>query len=169
MNAIEIAKNGPEIWKTFPYNSLYEVSNLGRVRRGKRILGGGMMTSGYRHVTICDGIKKKIIGIHRLVAMTFHGEPEGRDTNHKDGDKLNNRADNLEWLTRSENLRHAHDNGLHWNGTESHLWKKLTPEDVREIRQLAGTMSQAKIGKKFSISQTYVGKIIHRTKWRQLK
>lgn len=134
----------------------------------KKILKPGMMTSGYKFVTICANGEHRMSGVHQLVAQAFLGAGHGKEVNHKNGIKTDNRLENLEWVTRSENIKHSHDIGLKKSGVESHLWKKLLPCQVQEIRQLGGKISQAKIGAMFNISQTYVGKIIHRTKWRQL-
>jgi hypothetical protein len=58
--------------------------------------------------------------LHRLLALKFIPNPEGKaQVNHKDGNKLNNSLDNLEWVTHQENLYHAMDNGLHhWGRTK---------------------------------------------------
>jgi len=160
-----------EIWKPLPITPLYEISNLGRVRRvGRKILKQQRMTSGYLFVVICDGESQKQYGIHQLVAMAFHGMPNGRlDVNHKDGNKHNNCEDNLEWMTRSDNQRHAADTGLKPCGEDSHLCTKLTARDVLQIRALgAQGGSQASLGRQFGVAQPYIGKILRHEKWRQL-
>lgn len=107
-----------EIWKPVPeYAGYYEVSNLGRIRRIKtgKILKG-YLNEYYRVVLTVDS-KGKDYSVHRLVAMTFIPNPENKpDVNHIDGNKLNNRVDNLEWTTRSENMKHAYRTGLYKNG-----------------------------------------------------
>lgn len=72
----------------------------------------------------------KSVSVHRLVAKAFIDNPENKEqVNHKDGNKKNNHISNLEWVTCSENIKHAFDNGLHqgnrkeknyqWNGEHS--------------------------------------------------
>lgn len=105
----------------------YEVSSYGRVKslereawnghkwhiKKERILKnrGGNGSNNYQYITLCnDGIYKKEY-IHRLVAMHFL-DKTANEVNHKDGNKLNNNVDNLEWVTRSQNIKHAYDLGL---------------------------------------------------------
>ena len=87
----------------------YEVSSLGRVRhaRRKQPLRPWISIKGY--LIFCAEIKgiKKNITVHKQVALSFcEGWREGLQVNHKDGNKHNNRAENLEWVTASENVRH---------------------------------------------------------------
>ena len=97
------------------YEGLYEVSNFGRVRTIKRqgtdtrILKGSIDHTGYHRISLAkDGVHKSH-GVHRLVCSTFIDNPENKQTvNHKDGNKLNNHVDNLEWMTYSENHTHAY-------------------------------------------------------------
>jgi hypothetical protein len=73
---------------------------------------------------------------HRLVCEAFHGPcPDGQETRHRDGDRLNNSATNLEWGTRSENMRDKERHGTAPKG-ERHGCAKLTETDVREMRRL---------------------------------
>ena len=99
-----------EIWKDIiDYEGYYQISNLGQVKNintGK-ILTGDTNNIGYRRVTLYTPIKKRFF-VHRLVAIHFcPGMEEGLVVNHKDGNKLNNNADNLEWVTHSQNDKHA--------------------------------------------------------------
>lgn len=106
-----------EIWKDVPgYEGRYQVSNIGRVKRffwGKRSCKPEIMqptkSKGYLIVGLNDGSSKiKTFGVHRLVALAFIPNPESKpETNHKDLNKTNNRAENLEWATSSENVQHA--------------------------------------------------------------
>lgn len=88
----------------------YEVSRDGRVRNNGKILRGWISTKGYAKVSICGSS----LSIHRLVALAFIPNPKGfGEINHIDGDKLNNDASNLEWCSRSHNMKHAYAAGLH--------------------------------------------------------
>ena len=104
-----------EIWKDIEgYEGYYQVSNLGNVKnvRNNNILKGDLNSTGYRRVTLNLPNKKRFF-IHKLVALYFcDGYEEGLVVNHKDGNKTNNSADNLEWVTRSENDLHAFRNNL---------------------------------------------------------
>lgn len=103
-----------EIWKDIPNYKGYQVSNLGNVKNvnTEKILKGGIKR-GYREVILIKDNKRKYKLVHRLVAETFI--PNMNDypqVNHIDGNKLNNNISNLEWCTRSENMKHAYKIGL---------------------------------------------------------
>lgn len=121
-----------EIWKDIPgYEGLYQASSLGRIktvegkvtsnrRYSKRVWksrimkGRGDNYSTGRRVSLWKDGKVKDFLVARLVAITFLGEPlQGYTVNHKDGNRMNNQIDNLEWLSRGDNIRHAFDNGLY--------------------------------------------------------
>lgn len=104
-----------ELWKSIDeYDGLYEVSNFGRIRSLKRATTKGIVLrqkayhGGYMCVCLCKDNKRSTKSVHRLVALAFVPNPYGKpEVNHIDGIRYNNRADNLEWVTRSENERHA--------------------------------------------------------------
>ena len=107
-----------EIWKPVSFNENFLISNLGNLRSMDRLvtchkihfrtvkgkdIAGTVATTGYRQFCI----NKKSILAHRLVAEAFIPVVEGKlHVNHKDGNKLNNRVDNLEWCTPLENMVH---------------------------------------------------------------
>lgn len=104
-----------EVWLPIKgTNGIYEVSNYGRVHNTytDRYLKPGVQGKGYLNVTLCVNGKRTTAMIHRLVANEFIRNWEGKpQVNHIDGDKENNRADNLEWVTNEENTAHAYATG----------------------------------------------------------
>jgi hypothetical protein len=148
-----------EIWRECIPN--YEVSNLGRVRRstpGRKTFAGKVMTAkllkiGYFVVAPTVGGKNKTFYVHDLVTAAFIGpKPEGSHVNHKDGNKQNNAAENLEYVTRAENMRHAATTGLMARG-EQHYQSKLTEAEVRSLRADRATgLSFSKLAAKYGIS-----------------
>lgn len=103
-----------EVWTDVYEDPNYEVNNFGEVRNKET---GRMLTpqlnyeGGYHRVTLSGGRKQYV---HRIVASSFlaFDDYANLDVNHKDGNKLNNNINNLEWCTRKENLAHASKNGL---------------------------------------------------------
>lgn len=107
-----------EIWKDIKdYEGYYQISNFGNVKNVKtsKLLIGDINNAGYKRVILYKPKKKRFF-IHRLVALNFcSGYSNGLVVNHKDGNKLNNYYENLEWVTRSENDLHAEKLGLRKN------------------------------------------------------
>lgn len=99
------------------YSDLYEVSNLGNLRNAKtrKLIKTNLVGCGY--LSYCASLghrgKRKQIRIHRAVAENFIPNPNNYPAvNHIDGNKQNNRLDNLEWCTYKHNAEHAHKAGL---------------------------------------------------------
>lgn len=115
----------------------YEVSRYGWVRNARSgvVLNPGTDRGGYLCVILTvDGVRKAY-KVHRLVAAVFLGPcPEGYDVNHKNGIKSDNRPRNLEYVTRSENLRHAFALGLKTHKGENHPKSKYTSEQAKEVK-----------------------------------
>lgn len=95
--------------------------------------------TGYLRITLCrDGVTKRVF-VHKLVALHFVQNCDSKPiVNHKDGNKLNNRADNLEWTTHQENLAHALDTGLRsmkgntfMNAEQKELCRRLLEEGAK--------------------------------------
>ena len=105
-----------------------------------------------------------------LVAQNFIGErPKGLQINHNDGNKLNNYASNLEYVTAKENVLHAYKNGLTPSG-EKNCNSKLSNKDVLKIRKMWPTknFTTRQLAKKFKVSSTNIVRIIHRKMWKYI-
>lgn len=158
-----------ETWKPIPDFEMYEVSDLGRVRRAidcraskkGRILKYGVASTGYLQVSL---VKKRTYtrAIHRLVALAFLGEPPTpkHHVNHKDGDKQNARLANLEYCTPRENLMHSIEVlGYRRDGEHSGC-AKLTDQEVLSIHAaLMRGMPPSEIIAKFGVSETQLYRI----------
>lgn len=163
-----------EIWKQIPgYEGLYSISNTGRCRTDKqgegaragKILAIGFNLGGYAQYTL--GKYGGRHQAHKLVLLAFVGQrPEGYEINHLNGVKADNRLENLEYCTRSENGLHL-TRVLGKRRGESHGNAKITEDDVREIRRLAREtkLTQAQIGAKFGITNKNVGYIVRMKAW----
>lgn len=102
-------------WRSVTGFPRYEVSDDGDVmnRETGKVLKPIHQSTGYSTVTLTEGKRRQSIGIHRIVANEFIPNPESKPmVNHLDGDKSNNRLENLEWCTCSENMKHAYRIGL---------------------------------------------------------
>lgn len=129
-----------EIWKKVNCCNDYEVSNYGRVRSNKsgkwKLLSISETQDGYKKCSLHYNGSAHCYRLNRLVAEHFIENPQNKPTvNHIDGNKANNRADNLEWATLSEQMQHAYDSGLKKpaKGTLNSV-SKLSEDDVKYIR-----------------------------------
>ena len=161
------------------WEGIYEVSDRGQVRRisprpdwkggtrihaqtGKRIgvnperVIKPMLKSGYLQVCLSHGTgTEKWRTVHTLVMQAFVGPPpRGQTVNHKDGDKTNNRLDNLEYLNHRDQQLHAHATGLR----PDYAFRKLTDEQAREI-YLDDTRSGRELARVFGVHQVTISAI----------
>ena len=142
----------------------YEVSQYGRIKHNfkehYRLLGGSKHQDGYVFVTI-HGAQTPL---HRIVAKAFHAESyeEGMVVNHIDGNKQNNFASNLEWVTQKENIRHSRENNLQPKAVKKYKGK-FSAEIRDEIKRLweDGKMSKREIARRYGVAHTTVCSIIN--------
>lgn len=143
--------NNAEVWRDIVgYEGLYQVSNFGRVKSLKRkyinqygefgekkefikaqrlssFYKSQKDTKGYFVVSLADNDRGKWVRVHRLVASAFLPNPENLpEVNHKDGNKQNNKVENLEWVSHAQNCLHAWRSGLR---------KKGEADRVRKIKE----------------------------------
>ena len=116
---------------------------------------------GYLRVSIGG----KLRFVHRLVAEKYVPNPENKpQVNHKDGNKLNNSAENLEWVTNMENRQHAVKNLLHLTG-EKCSWSKLNQEKVDFIR-LHQEITAKELAEKYNVSVPTINAVRQNKSWK---
>lgn len=154
------------------YETTFAVSNLGRIKRTKdagcgragKIRKQVPNDRGYLTVILADDKRRKSFRVNRLVAMAFIPNPLNLpEVNHLDGDKTNNRVDNLEWSTRSRNMKHACATGLIDRAGESHPRAILTDAKIVEIRRSAKKVRE--IAVEYGIATVTVYGIRSRRAW----
>jgi len=178
-----------EIWKDVTdFEGLYQVSNLGRVKsldrltehkNGKivpkkgRFLKPDLSGGNYGRVTLRDKDFSKRNFVHRLVAFEFLGNPfkgdaslKGKtEVNHKDGNTLNNALTNLEWVTKSENMLHARENGFTTHGSINGR-AVLDERDVSVIRRLYDKgVTQQVLADAYGVSRGNISAIVTVKTW----
>lgn len=166
-----------EIWKDIKgYEGYYQISNKGQVKNIKtnKILTGDINNAGYHRVTLYSPIKQRFF-THRLVALHFceNNNNEKNIVNHKDGNKLNNNINNLEWCTCSENQQHVNEMGLRQNvpcGDKS-VMAKLTWDDIHFMREHYKPYDEqyntTMLAKMFNIHKSEAYAIIANKRWKE--
>ncbi len=165
------------------YEGRYEVSDLGRVRVvfsskyshvGKFI--GSKKRTGYREAALTDADGNKTYHrIHKLVLIAFVGPaPLGLECNHKNGIKTDNRVENLEWVTRSQNhihrarvLRHHPHGACLARRGERNGGSKIGEIEAKKIHEwyAAGHTSQQAIADFFGLTQAHISRIVRGISW----
>lgn len=141
-----------EIWHTLEDGS--KVSNYGNFLNPKGVPTGKITNKGYKQVYY----NKRYVFLHRLVAEIFvDGKTPNSVVNHIDGNKLNNKASNLEWCSTQHNIIHAYLHGLNRQCD-------LTPKEKEEIRQLYKyndkDFGSKALSKKYGVSHTTILNIV---------
>lgn len=169
----------------------YAVSNLGRIRRVVpdrrnhicRILTPWINNKGYEIVALCQDDSRQRVLVHRIVCGAFHGPSNGLHAAHNDGVPLNNRADNLRWVSRAENMADCIGHGTrisgdrHWSRAkpkmtakgEAHGRSKITENDVRAIRAVKRCNGSGRaLAEQFGISTAAISRIRSNKIWRHI-
>jgi hypothetical protein len=153
----------------------YEIDELGQIwslpkktRKGTRLIKTLINSkTGYMYVDLCKDGKVKKFTAHRLVAITYIPNPENKlQVNHINGIKTDNRVENLEWNTRSENQKHSIDIGLRSTKGVKNSQCKLTEQDVLYIRNSKENGSI--LAKKFNISHPTICDIRKGRSWKHI-
>lgn len=172
-----------EVWKdVIDYEGIYQVSNLGRLKSLSRYIKhwrGGFLKSkeiikkpfksksGYLITELSKNASKSKFLIHRLVAEAFIPNPEEKpQVNHINGIKTDNRVENLEWNTRSENIKHADSKGLRNLKGVNNSGAKLSEKEVIEIRKSKNSISYLAFN--YNVGTTCIKKIINKVTWKHV-
>ena len=148
------------------YLSDYDVTREGNIinKHTGRTLKLQQNGKGYLRFDAQTENGKRHFFVHRLVATLYVPNPEGKpQVNHIDGNKKNNNAENLEWVTNRENRQHAVKNKLHVYG-ELCPWSKLSQSDVLYIRNRPN-ISRKELAKIFGVSAHTISDIRNGRSW----
>ncbi|GBD73862.1 NUMOD4 domain-containing protein [Tetragenococcus halophilus] len=166
-----------EIWKDIKgFEGMYQISSRGRVESLERIvmikgfpakLKGRELhlfnrKDGYLTASLHNNGKEKRPAVHRLVAEAFIPNKENKaEVNHIDGNKQNNHVENLEWISREDNIKHGYKIGLIPTG-ERHVNCKLNDKEVKEIRDRykKENITQYKLADEYGVSQSKISSIV---------
>jgi len=175
-----------EVWLDIKgYEGHYQVSSFGRVKslarviecrknvfvnKKEKFLSDWDCGKGYRKVKLSkDGIEKSI-RVHRLVADTFLSNPDAKlEVNHINGIKNDNRVENLDWCTSSENTIHALNNKLKISqkGSE-HGMSKLTEKDVLEIRKIGRNKTLKEVSEIYKVDMSLISLVLLNKIWKHI-
>lgn len=162
---IKKTTNNIEEWRDIKrYQGLYQISNLGRVKRLKRkssngrvleerILKNQVERKGYIGISLqVDGVKHRE-KIHRLIAEEFIPNPKNKaEVNHINGIKNDNRIENLEWVTPGENQKHAYKLGLR---VVTELQRKASRETIKKAMPFAYCKTRKRINQ-YTKNEEYI-------------
>jgi len=162
-------------WKKIPgLDDKYDASNTGKIRshktpNGTKLLSIFPNTRGYNVVGISINGKSKQIKVARCVAKAFVPNSDNKpEVNHINGDKTDDRAENLEWCTKQENVTHALKNGLIPVGEDNYK-TSMTNNDVIQIRnsyRIGFTLTE--IANSYDVTVQCIYKIVNRISWKHI-
>lgn len=158
-------------WKQVPgYEDIYSVSSCGVLRMDRKCKKWGSVertgspnADGYLRVSMTKDGKRQKWFMHRIVALAFIGlNPKGLEVNHRDGNKTNNHASNLEYVTHKNNMKHAVETKL-WNPNQGDGFdsptSKMTREKLSAVIGLKGQTSANKASKITGVHRNTISKI----------
>lgn len=152
-----------EVWTNAEANPGFLISNMGRVRglRAGAILKPSKTSNGYPMLKWRVGYKWHTEMLHRAIAKAFVPNPLGLpQVNHKNGNKADARAENLEWVTQEQNMRHAVDTGLAPVGEKSNNAKLKASEAVEIVRLCKSGLSHKKAAELFGVTQASATRVV---------
>lgn len=165
-------------WKDIAgYEGVYAISSEGQVwsypKLGKpgRLRKIAIDGEGYKFIALQHNKVRTQPKLHRLLAEAFIPNPGHYPcVNHKDGVKLNNSLDNLEWCTYSYNIKHSFELGLSNQIGSRNAYSKLNENDVVQIKQLVRSgRTQKSVAEEFSISRAVVNGILKGVIWTHVR
>ncbi|MDD5458381.1 MAG: HNH endonuclease [Phycisphaerae bacterium] len=146
------------------YTHKKKIGNRWKITEDWNALAATIHHDGYRYITLYFAGKARSRKVSVLVCELFVGpKPNGpgrQECRHKNGNRLDDRADNLEWGSSAENAIDREHHGRTRRG-ENNGFAKLTDAQVAEIMSLKGKLSQSQIGRRFGISQVHAGRILN--------
>ena len=165
-----------EIWKDIKqYNGKYQASDNGRIRNAKKkVLKTFIDKSGYLLVSLYKDGKNKTFRVHRIIYETFFGDiPNDFQINHKDFNRSNNKINNLEAVTREQNVKHSLHNTIRANAYDANGNRiskgnsKINKEIAEEIRTIYATedVTYNDLAKAYGIKRSTVGDVITGKSW----
>lgn len=178
-----------ETWKDIcNFEGLYQVSSLGRVKslpkrygnqrtiRPEQVLNANLDKGGYLQLVLSKNDKQFLKKVHRLVSEAFipcslpFVSSRNPQINHLNGNKLDNRVENLEWCTPLQNKRHASNLGLVSNGTKNGH-NLLTETQVREVRRryVPYKCPLSQLAKEYGVTKRCIYHIVQGTSWAWLQ
>lgn len=159
-----------EQWKPIDGFEHYSISSHGQVcreiskgRKERKILKQYTDRKGYKYVCLSKNSNVSTVRIHRLVSAAFVAGDLSLTVNHIDLDKTNNRADNLELITRTENTKHATKNGhISTSGAKIDYEQAVTIRMAKILGQTSKALSE-----EFNVSKRTIERIVRGELWKQ--
>ena len=170
----DILRHDPSLTKIDVYGENYYINRKGVIYRASyvtvdgryiksKIVTQSLGKNGYYYVNLrCDG-KTKLVYVHRIMAETYVDNPENKEqVNHINGDKKDNRIENLEWVTPKENTQHSIYNGMTPIGEKAHK-SKLTLKEAVSIK--LSNRGNTELAKEYGVSRAQVYRIKKGLNW----